>query len=226
MKIRMKFTKTGVMKFVGHLDLLRVFQKTFRRASVPMAYSQGFNPHQLISIGAPLPIGVTSEGEYIDIVIKEKLEKEKAIHMINEVVPSGLRITDWLELEDDAKTSMAIIEAGTYSIQPNMWELSVEDTKKAIEAFMSQEEILIMKESKKKRREVNIKEGILMLNFTDDKEFKMFLATGSKLNTKPDLVLEAFSKFINKEFKPFEYRIHRNELYAFAEGSFKPLDQL
>ena len=66
MKIRMKFGKTGPVKFVGHLDVMRYFQKAFRRADVDIAYSKGFSPHQILSFASPLGIGLTSEGEYLD----------------------------------------------------------------------------------------------------------------------------------------------------------------
>ena len=66
LKVRIKFTKTGSLKFIGHLDVMRYFQKAFRRAEVDVAYSKGFSPHQLLSFAAPLGIGLTSEGEYLD----------------------------------------------------------------------------------------------------------------------------------------------------------------
>ena len=68
MKIRIKFRKYGIMKFIGHLDIMRYFQKAMRRAEVEISYSQGFSPHQIMSFASPLGIGLTSEGEYMDIV--------------------------------------------------------------------------------------------------------------------------------------------------------------
>ncbi len=67
MKTRMRFTKTGSLKFIGHLDCMRFFQKAIRRAKLDVAYSQGFNPHQIMSFASPLSVGLTSDGEYIDI---------------------------------------------------------------------------------------------------------------------------------------------------------------
>ena len=69
-KIRIKYVKSGVLKYIGHLDLMRFFQKAFKRAGVDVAYSQGFSPHQLMSFAAPLALGVTSEGEYFDAELK------------------------------------------------------------------------------------------------------------------------------------------------------------
>ena len=67
MKTRMRFTKTGSMKFIGHLDCMRFFQKAIRRAKLDVAYSQGYSPHQLMSFASPLGVGITSDGEYLDV---------------------------------------------------------------------------------------------------------------------------------------------------------------
>lgn len=67
MKVRMRFTKTGSLKFIGHLDCMRFFQKALRRAKLDVAYSKGYSPHQLMSFASPLGVGVTSDGEYIDV---------------------------------------------------------------------------------------------------------------------------------------------------------------
>ena len=64
MRIRIKFRKYGVMRFIGHLDIMRYFQKAMRRANIDIAYSEGFSPHQIMSFAAPLGVGITSDGEY------------------------------------------------------------------------------------------------------------------------------------------------------------------
>ena len=69
MKVRIKFTKQGAMKFIGHLDIMRYFQKAMRRADVDIKYSEGFSPHQVMSFAAPLGVGLTSNGEYMDIEV-------------------------------------------------------------------------------------------------------------------------------------------------------------
>ena len=69
MKIRIKFKKYGTMKFIGHLDVMRYFQKAIRRSDVEICYSGGFSPHQIMSFAAPLGVGITSNGEYVDIEV-------------------------------------------------------------------------------------------------------------------------------------------------------------
>ena len=65
MKIRVKFKKWGCMKFIGHLDMMRYFQKAVRRADIDIRYSEGYSAHQIMSFAAPLGVGITSDGEYI-----------------------------------------------------------------------------------------------------------------------------------------------------------------
>ena len=70
MKVRIKFAKSGAMRFIGHLDVMRFFQKAIRRAGIDVAYSEGFSPHQIMSFAAPLGVGLCSNGEYMDIEVK------------------------------------------------------------------------------------------------------------------------------------------------------------
>lgn len=226
MKIRVKFTKTGVVKFIGHLDLLRLFQKAFRRANTPMIYSQGFNPHQLISIAAPLSVGVTSDGEYMDIEISDSIDKNKAITDLNNTLPEGVRIIDWIQLEDDAKSGMAIVNAASYSVTFNILEL--DSINKSIIDFLNQEQIIITKKSKKNRiKELNIKEGIIKFNYNNEEQkINMMLATGSKLNVKPEFVIKSFYQFLDIEYKPYSFSVHRNDLYANKNNDYIPLNQL
>ena len=79
MKIRIKFSKQGAMKFIGHLDTMRYFQKAMRRADVDIRYSEGFSPHQIMSFAAPLGVGLTGSGEYLDI---EVLSTDSSAEMV------------------------------------------------------------------------------------------------------------------------------------------------
>ena len=69
MKVRVRFSKQGMMKFIGHLDIVRYFQKVNRRAGVDVAYSEGFSPHQKMSFAQPLGLGLESTGEYMDMEV-------------------------------------------------------------------------------------------------------------------------------------------------------------
>ena len=86
MKIRIKFRKYGTMKFIGHLDVMRYFQKAIRRAEVNIRYSEGFSPHQIMSFAAPLGVGITSKGEYVDIEVLDTENSKKMVDRLNAVM--------------------------------------------------------------------------------------------------------------------------------------------
>ena len=105
MKIRIRFRKYGVMKFIGHLDVMRYFQKAMRRAHIDICYSEGFSPHQIMSFAAPLGVGITSDGEYMDIEVHTSASTEESLRALNGVMVEGVECTE------------ATVQDGTYAIQ-------------------------------------------------------------------------------------------------------------
>ena len=108
MKIRIRFCKDGAMKFIGHLDVMRYFQKVFRRANVDIQYSQGFSPHQLISFASPLGVGLTSTGEYMDIFVHSTEDSKTMIQRINAEMVEGSWITIYKKILDETKNTNAM----------------------------------------------------------------------------------------------------------------------
>ena len=106
MKIRIKFRKTGIMKFIGHLDVMRYFQKAIRRADVEICYSGGFSPHQIMSFAAPLGVGITSNGEYVDIEVHSTGTTAEMLERLNAVMAEGFEIAEYKLLPDTAANAM------------------------------------------------------------------------------------------------------------------------
>ena len=119
MKIRIKFRKYGTMKFIGHLDVMRYFQKAIRRSEVNIRYSEGFSPHQIMSFAAPLGVGITSKGEYVDIEVLDTENSKKMIDRLNAVMSEGFEILEYKLLPDDAANAMSIVAAADYSLVLN-----------------------------------------------------------------------------------------------------------
>ena len=116
MKIRIKFRKQGAVKFIGHLDIMRYFQKVMRRADVNIRYSEGFSPHQIMSFAAPLGVGLTSNGEYMDIEVLDTDSSEEMVRRINAVNVEGITVTSYRRLPDSAKNAMALVAAADYTM--------------------------------------------------------------------------------------------------------------
>ena len=117
LKARIKFRKYGCMKFIGHLDIMRFFQKVMRRADIPIAFTGGFSPHMIMSFANPLGVGVTSDGEYFDIELKESISSAKAVEQMNKTMVEGMEVVSFVEIPDDKKCSgMTIVAAAEYEV--------------------------------------------------------------------------------------------------------------
>ncbi len=226
MKVRIKFRKYGVMKFIGHLDIMRYFQKSMRRAEIPIAFSQGYSPHMIMSFANPLGVGLTSDGEYFDIELKESIDSVSAIRQLNEVMVEGMEIISFVELPETQKTGMSIVAAADYLVIPK--ECTIDATFiDALERFAAEEHIVIMKKTKKSYREVDIRPLIYKIQMQDDSIF-MQVATGSVENLKPDLVMEALLTYANIDLDSMKFNYHRIEVYAANESGtgYVPLEKL
>ncbi|MFT4142850.1 MAG: TIGR03936 family radical SAM-associated protein [Mobilitalea sp.] len=181
MKARIKFQKYGAMKFIGHLDVMRYFQKAFRRANYDSEYTKGFSPHQIMSFAAPLGVGLTSDAEYLDIQLLSSDEPQVMVDRLNAVLTEGVRILDFhplLEPEANTRTvtAMSLVASADYVVsfkdgyEPDGVFTTQEDFKKAFLKFYEKSEIVIGKKTKKSETEVDIKPMINFVAF-DEKEY-------------------------------------------------------
>ena len=105
------------MRFIGHLDVMRFFQKAMRRAGIPIAFTGGYSPHMIMSFAQPLGVGVTSDGEYLDIELKEAIDSDEAVRRLNQVMVEGVEVTGFNRIPDDRKSSgMTIVAAAGYRV--------------------------------------------------------------------------------------------------------------
>ncbi len=227
MKIRIKFGKKGYMKFIGHLDVMRYFQKLNRRAGIDISYSEGFSPHQKISFAAPLGVGLQSVGEYVDMEVNSLMDSKEAIRRMNEHNVEGMTIYSFKKLPDDAGNAMSIVAAADYLVTfKNNNLFSLRRISEHINNFYDKETIEVLKTSKKSEKMVDIKPLIYSMEpdvdieeiVSDDDmaEFgiKMQLATGSVNNLKPELVMNAFLESAGFNPDDFPMNIYRVEVYA------------
>ncbi|WP_394522110.1 TIGR03936 family radical SAM-associated protein [Lacrimispora sp. JR3] len=215
MKLRIKFSKHGPVKFIGHLDVMRYFQKAIRRAGIDIKYSEGFSPHQIMSFAAPLGVGLTSNGEYMDIEVNSMTDTKTLMDQLNAAMVDGIHILECRILEERAKNAMSLVAAADYTLtfregkQPE----DKDGFFKGLEAFINQPQIVIMKKTKKGEKEVDIKPGIYQLSVNDETIF-MKVSAGSADNLKPDLVMEAYYNFLGLPLPEFAFHVQREEVYA------------
>ena len=212
MNIRMKFKKHGCMKFIGHLDIMRYFQKAIRRADIDIAYSEGFSPHMIMSFAAPLGVGLTSEGEYVDLQVNSCASSKAAVDALNSVMVDGMEVVSFKFLPENVKNAMSSVAAADYFVKwregyvPENWE-------EKFNAFLQKEEMLIVKKTKRSEAEVDLKPMLYKTELRDGGIF-MQVACGSVNNLKPELVMEAFAKDAGIELAPFALEVCRLEVYA------------
>ena len=192
MILRIRFGKEGALRFIGHLDVLRTFQKIFRRAGIPMCYSQGFNPHPIMSFALPLGLGLTSEGEYLDAEIEEDADlrdlKARLAAAASEDLPVyGIRI-----LPDDAENAMSTVGRADYLLRMPE-NVSADAVFAAAAAFMTKKSAVILKQTKTKEAETDIRPMVYEL-YPENGGLRMKLAAGSAANLKPELLLSAMAE--------------------------------
>ena len=228
MYIRLKFTKGNEVKYISHLDLMRVFQRAIRRTGIPISYSVGFNPHQEISFGAPLSLGVTSEAEYVDIKLAEAMEVGEIKQRLNSSLPDGIRILDGVRLGESPKSAMSVVTHAKYKIRVNIENVAPEALKKSMEAFLAQASIKVMKEQPKKGfelKEIDIRPMIVTMKLHESEAsvhiLDCLLLSGSRGNLKPELLMTAFKEFTAYTIDGI--KINREEVYAEKNGKLVDL---
>ncbi|NLK98208.1 TIGR03936 family radical SAM-associated protein [Defluviitalea saccharophila] len=228
MKARIKFTKLGHMKFIGHLDLQRLFQRCIRRADLPIEYSKGFNPHQHLYFALPLPLGATSEGEYLDMTLASEGDPIEIKNSLNGFLPEGITIQNVYAIPNDMPVGMAAVDAAEYRISIDK-DTVPSNFMDAVNSFFNQNEILAEKQGKKGIKEIDIKEMIYKHSLDENDEqwnIYLLLATGSKTNLKPETVIQQIFKNNNWEYKDYMIHIHRIDIFSKTNNKFLPLSDL
>ena len=218
------------MKFIGHLDIMRYFQKAIRRAEIPIAFTSGYSPHMIMSFANPLGVGLTSDGEYFDIELTESIASKEAVRRLNEQRVDGMEIVSFVQIPDDKKSKgMSIVAGADYLSSVKNGSLP-EDLAEKLEAFYAQNEICVVKKTKKSEKEVDIRPMIYKLECRDGKIY-MRVAAGSVQNLKPELVTEAFVRYLGMDAEEVTFTHHRLETFAESENTeskmiLVPLDAL
>ena len=211
----LQFAKQDAMKFIGHLDLLRIFQQSIRRAQLPVAYSMGFNPHQRLSFAMPLPVGMAGTAEWAEILLDSPFASDVLQAALNPVLPHGLQVTAVYSAPGSAPRLAPSVMAADYTA--HFPEGAPAGLEAAVAQMLAAPEILMEKKTKSGTREVDIRPDIFGLAFLEG-ALHMRLATGSAQNLNPQLVLRALSRE--------NAVITRIGLLACPQGVFVPLHTL
>lgn len=166
LRVRIKFAKYDTQRFIGHLDVMRYFQRLFNRSGLPVKYSEGYHPHQILSFAQPLGLGITSDGEYLDLELTKELDTAFIVNALNEKVSNGFTILDCVRLSDREEnkklvTAMSLISRSVYMlILKDGYEVPANEFEKALIDFTTKEKINVLKITKKGEREIDLKEFV------------------------------------------------------------------
>lgn len=214
MRIIACYTISDRLKYISHLDLQRTMQRALRRAEIPVAFSEGFNPHPRLSFASPLSVGVTSTGEYMDIRLQEAMEINEFITRLNEGLPQGIKITDAEAIDNSIPSLMSLVEMARYRV---VLSKPVDNLEQKIREFAKQEYVEYEKQTKKKKRIINIMEGIIDIKVDNDSEnsFILCLSVGGKNSIKPEVITEFLLKFVGYDaVDSMQFKVNREGLYT------------
>lgn len=201
-EVRLRFCKQGRLKYISHLDINRALSRAFRRADIPLWFTEGYNPHAYMSFSLPLSLGVESLCEYVDIRLVDEISNDEIKKRMNDVLPADLRI---LDVYDDFRDSSEIM----YS--DYVFKISFTDCEKAAERIKSVfelSEILAQKKGKQGRKkvlkDVDIKQYIDKYNISvrdDLVVINVRLMAGNEKNLNPTLLFDTLIRLIETDFE-------------------------
>lgn len=212
MRVRIKFTKQGPVRYVGHLDMMRYFQKALRRADFDVALSGGFSPHMIMSFASPLGLGIASRGEYFDVDLHSATTSADMVKRLNEVMVEGVSVEGIRQVAEDKKDkAMTLVGAADYLLTVKD-QIFFEGLEEEFKDFLSRKEIMVVKKTKKSESLVDIRPLIHDFSCPQRNVIYLRLSGGSENNLKPNLVLQAFYDYAGRELPPFSYYVERLDI--------------
>ena len=187
-RVRLKWSKSEEVRFTSHLDVGRTFERTIRRSGIPIAYSEGFHPHQKIAFAPPLPLGFVSDAEYLDIQLTEPYTST-VLSRLNQALPSGFKFLEGKPILGKSDSLSSIINLAFYEVR---LEIPLNQTERMIESTLDEKNLWVKRISKQQLKEVDIRRQIMKLeceSFDDQVVLKMHLGLGSDGHARPGEIL-------------------------------------
>ncbi len=207
MKIVFKFTKLGRLRFISHLDTMRVLQRSIRRTSILVKHSEGFNPHPKLNIAFPLSLGIESTGEYGEAEIEGDISTDDFKERMNNNLPEGMRITEADEY-NNKKAVSALISSQVYNFTIGFdQEEKFEDALKSLNSILDNEYVIERVKKKKnkiKRRTINVVEYIMDVKMRNIEGLEMSFDMTIDINENGSLKVEEMKEFICSVLKGVE----------------------
>lgn len=207
-KYVIKYSRGDEVKYISHLDFVRFIHRVIRRANLPMEFSQGFNPHPIMTVAMPLSVGVTADGELMKIGFDGDFSEDFIKETLNNNMPTGFKIVD---VKKDKNYDFSKLDRAEYIVKLNT-ECNFD-----IDEFLKNPELKVMKKSKSGIKEADVRPYIHKIEEIEKEKgylcLKMCLAAGNIYNLKPETVIDAMKKYTEGFLVDF-FTVHREKLLA------------
>ncbi len=208
-RLRITFGKSGSLRYTSSLDVAKIWERVLRRADLPIMYTKGFNTRPRIRLAMPLPLGISSECEILDVSLRQRIAVDEAAlrSQLLAVAPRGLTIGRIVEVDLRASTLHSLIDSAEYRIH-FLDEVDPEYLRLKISEIMNRESIIIDRTRRRKRSVMDIRPLILALYLDDAHDMIAHLSVGDRGNLRPDQLIELM------ELSEFHHSVHRYNLHT------------
>lgn len=219
--LRFKYTRGEEVKFISHLDLLRVFERAIRRAGLPIEHSEGYNPRPKIVFALPLPVGVTSEAEYADITLTGEYPSGDFIRILNSQLPQGIKLISGEVIPQSKHSIMSEVESARYELKAD-YDGDIGRLREIISEIMSKHDIIVEKNTDNGKKDINIRPLIKGISFKKQRGdenshrdetglvIELHVSAGSRENLRPDLAASLLEEMSGGSLRVTG--IHRKQL--------------
>lgn len=224
MRMIVKYERREDVRFISQLDILRTVHRALRRADIPVAYSEGFNPQPKVSFGFALSVGLVSFGEYMDIHLTCDISPEDFIRRMNDVMPKGIRLTDAAAAGDKTPKMGKMIDCARF--ETVFACENAEKLKTKINEFFMQDNIIIERHTKKGTSQADIKNYIYSstLQMVDDKHVKLTTvqALSEEMSVRVDDVMSAIVRLADMDIVGSSIKL--DTLLRYGGGFITPVE--
>ncbi len=215
-KYRLKITKGEPIRYISHLDFAALMQRAICRSHLPAAYSEGFNPHMKIAFASALSVGITSTCEYMDLELKKDVCQPEVFDKLRAALPPGVELLQVKQIDMRSKALMSVVDEGSYEIKMPLPD-DLDKLQHAVDTFNKTAQIIITRETPKKRKEIEIKQylpkKITLTAENNVLKLQLNIKITSTGTVKPNEVLEALNREFQLDLPVKEALICRTGLY-------------
>lgn len=222
MKILCKFTKLGYLKFISHLDLVDLFQRTLFQNKVDVKFSEGFNPHPRMSIAYPLPLGIESNSEYMEIYLNSEVDLDDFEKKMNERLPIGIKIVEAKYDDDESISNKVKSVVYAFKLLNTFYDKNKDiDIAKELDKINAMDNVEIERKRKKGKKRIFVKENAKdYLNRLElkDEAIYAYIKMSENGSLKPALVFDILNNYTNITMDELDIDLERVGLYQDEEG--------